>query len=122
MMPLLRFCAAGILLAGLVFALPVPILKHARKSESSLYVGSKGKQGIFIYRFDPANVTLTPAARDEGSAAALPGVTALVPHPGNRFLYAVTANSVIASYAIHQDNGALRLLNTVESQRKDACA
>jgi 6-phosphogluconolactonase len=122
MMPLLRFSAAGILLAGIMFALPVPILKHAPKQEYFLYVGSKGKQGILIYRFDPANATLTPAALDEGLAAALPGVTALVPHPGNRFLYAVTANSVIASYAIHQDNGALRLLNTVESQRKDACA
>jgi 6-phosphogluconolactonase len=117
-MPPLRFSAVGILLSSLLFALPVPILKHAPKSDYFLYVGSKSKQGIFLYKFDAAAATLSPGAL----AATLPDITSLAQHPGGRFLYASTAKSSLAAYAIHQGDGALRLLNTVEPQGKDACA
>jgi 6-phosphogluconolactonase len=117
-MPPLRFSAVGILLSGLLFALPVPILKHAPKPDYFLYVGSKSKQGIFLYKFDPTAATLGPGTL----AATLPDITSLAQHPGGRFLYAATAKSSLAAYAIHQGDGALRLLNTVEPQGKDACA
>jgi 6-phosphogluconolactonase len=117
-MPQLRFSAVGMLLAGLLLALPVPILKHAPKSDYFLYVGSKSKQGIFLYKFDPNAATLGAGTL----ATALPEVTSLAQHPGGKFLYAATAKSSLAAYAIHQGDGALRLLNTVEPQGKDACA
>jgi 6-phosphogluconolactonase len=117
-MPPLRFSAVGILLAGLVLALPVPILKHAPKTDYFLYVGSKAKEGIFLYKFDPAGSALGPGTL----AATLADVTSLAAHPGSKFLYAATAKSSVAAYAIHQGDGALRLLNTVEPEGKDACA
>lgn len=106
------------LLSALGLALPVPILKHAPKPDYFLYVGSKSKQGIFLYKFDASAATLGPGEL----AASLPDVTSLVTHPGGRFLYAATSKSSLAAYAIHQGDGALRLLNAVEPQGKDACS
>jgi 6-phosphogluconolactonase len=117
MLPL-RFSAVGILLAGLLLALPVPILKHAPKSDYFLYVGSKSKQGIFLYKFDAVASTLGPGTQ----VASLPQITSFAEHPGSRFLYAATSKSSLAAYAIHPGDGTLRLLNTVEPQGKDACA
>lgn len=123
----LRSSATGILLAGLLFALPVPILKHAPKAEYFLYAGSKSRQGIYLYKFNAVTPSLTAAGNEGGLAATLSGVTALAPHPGNRFLYAatspgVTSASSIAGFAIHPETGALRLLNSAESARKEACS
>ena len=79
-MPQLRFSAVGMLLAGLLLALPGPILKHAPKSDYFLYVGSKSKQGIFLYKFDPTAATLGAGTL----ATALPDVTSLAQHPGGK--------------------------------------
>jgi 6-phosphogluconolactonase len=117
----IRFCAASTLAAGLLLALPVPILKHAPKPEYFVYVGSRDKQGIYLYRFNP-NAPSLVAVRTEGPLATpLPGVNALAAHPEGRFLYAVTASSSFAAYAI-QGSGSLRLLNRVQSERKDPCS
>ena len=120
MLPL-RLSAAGTLLAGLLFALPIPILKHTTKAEYFLYVASKAKQGIYLYRFDSSGPSLTPQGSAGGFVAALPGVTAFAAHPSNKFLYAATAQATISSFAIHKDSGELRLLTTVESTRKEPC-
>jgi 6-phosphogluconolactonase len=106
------------LLAGLLLALPVPILKHAPKPDYFLYVGSAGRQGILLYRYHSQGPALTPQS---DLAAALPGINYLTPHPSNKFLYAVTAQGTLTAFAVHKDSGALRLLNTVESPKKEPC-
>jgi 6-phosphogluconolactonase len=116
-MSLLRFFAASMIFAGLALALPVPLLKHAPRQDYFLFVASNAKGGIELYRFNAAG----PMIAGVGKAAELPGVVALAPHPGGRFLYAVTSSGAVSAFAIHRDTGALRLLNTVESTHKNAC-
>lgn len=114
----LRFFAAAILVAGIVLALPIPVLKHAPRQDYFLFVASRAKKGIDLYKFNAAGPTFAAT----GTPTELAGVMALVPHPGSRFLYVLSAPNKLSAFAIHHDTGALRLLNTVELQHKDACA
>jgi 6-phosphogluconolactonase len=121
-MPFLRFIVAGMLLAALLPALPVPGLKHPPRQDYFLFIASRSKQGVYLYKFNAAGPAFTPAGPDAGLAARLPGVTAVAAHPGGRFLYAATSDGVLTAFAIHQDTGALRLLNNAESPHKNACS
>lgn len=112
--------AVGIVLSGILLAFPVPILKHAPKPEYFLYAASNSHadgKGIYLYQFNTLDVALTP----RGRPSELAGVAALMKHPSNKFLYAATSGGSIASFAVHRENGALRLLNTVQSKGTSPC-
>jgi 6-phosphogluconolactonase len=110
----------GILVAGILLASPIPILKHGSKPEYFLYVASGAQtagKGIYLYKLSSSDATLTSL----GTKSELAGVASLARHPSNKFLYAVKGDGSIASFAIHHETGDLRPLKTLQSQGKGSC-
>jgi 6-phosphogluconolactonase len=94
----------------------------AADSKYLVFVGTytgKGSQGIYSYRFDPANGSLTPL----GLAAETPNPSFLTADPHGRYLYAVNEinefngkpTGGVSAYGVDATTGKLKLLNQVSS-------
>ena len=87
------------------------------------YTGPKSK-GIYAYRYDAASAKLDSI----GLVGEMVRPSFLAPHPGNRFLYAVSElgndgkeNGSITAFSIDHKSGVLSALNTVTSGGGGSC-
>jgi len=87
--------------------------------------GDDNSEGIYVYRFDPSDGSLTPA----GTATGIDNPSFLEISPDGRFLYAVsevfevngTPGGAVAAYSVDRQTGALTYLNSQSTHGACPC-
>jgi 6-phosphogluconolactonase len=105
------------------------VLANAAKSTGYLvYVGTyttRGSQGIYAYRYDPASGNLESV----GLAAETPNPSFVAVAPNHKFLYAANetqdyqgkSSGIVSAFSIDPETGKLTLLNQIASRGADPC-
>jgi 6-phosphogluconolactonase len=121
-----------IVIALLTAALWMPSAEGAKRASTSsdyfVYIGTytgPGSQGIYAYRFHPADGKLTPI----GLVGETPNPSFLAIHPKGQFLYAVNEldtyngqkSGSVSAFRMDPQSGKLTLLNTVSSRGGGPC-
>jgi 6-phosphogluconolactonase len=126
MKPVKRLSAHLLLLISVLSL--VSVFANAKSTGYLIYVGTyttRGSQGIYAYRYDPANGKVESL----GLAAETPNPSFVAVAPSRKFLYAANetqdyqgkSSGIVSAFSIDPETGKLTLLNQMASRGADPC-